>query len=357
MYPRIVIDLNKLQHNANTLCQMAKGRNINDLAFVTKVFCADAEMVHALSKTPCRYLADSRIENLANYPETNQLKILLRLPMISQVEDVVRYSDISFNSEKETLAALSAAAQKLGKQHNVVLMIDMGDLREGVFFKNETQILQLANFIENDPNLVLYGTAFNLTCYGSVLPTQENLTEFLRITKMIESQIGRKLKFVSGGNSSSVSLLLLGRENLPFTNLRLGEALVLGRETAYEQDIAELYQDIFTLEAELIEIQQKPSYPIGKIGVNAFGEKAEYTDLGVRRRAIAAIGRQDIDCDGLTPVDEGITIVGASSDHLILDITDCKDTHKIGDVVHFRMNYSALLRGFTSNYVKRSYEK
>ncbi len=355
MYPRINIDLNKLKHNANTLCRMAQDCGIGDLAFVTKVFCADKEMVLTLAQTPCRYLADSRIENLANYPDTDKLRILLRLPMLSQVEDVVRYSDISFNSEKATLTALSHAAGELGTQHKVVLMIDMGDLREGVFFKEEERILELADYVEKDPNLILFGTAFNLTCYGSVLPTQENLTEFLTITQKIEKRIGRKLEFISGGNSSSVSLLLLDQENLPFNNLRLGESLVLGRETAYEKDLDGLYQDIFTLEAELVEIQDKPSYPIGQIGVNAFGEKAEYTDLGIRRRAIAAIGRQDMDCDGLIPLDPGISVVGASSDHLILDISDCTESLQVGDTVHFKMNYSALLRGFTSNYVKRTY--
>jgi len=355
MYPRLNIDLAKLKHNANTLCQMAEKQGINDLAFVTKVFCADTEMVKTLSETPCRYLADSRIENLKNYPDTGKLKILLRLPMISQAEDVVKFSDISFNSEKATLCALSAAAEKLGKQHKVVLMIDMGDLREGIFFEKEDEILLLAEFVENDPNLTLYGTAFNLTCYGSVLPTQDNLTQFLNITKKIEDRISRKLDFISGGNSSSVSLLLLEGTNLPYNNLRLGEALVLGRETAYEKDLDGLYQDVVTLEAELIEIQDKPSYPIGQIGVNAFGEKAEYTDLGIRRRAIAAIGRQDMDCDGLMPLDPGITVVGASSDHLILDITECKESLLVGDKVRFRMNYAGLLSGFTSNYVKRSY--
>ena len=355
MYPRLNIDLTKLKHNANTLCQMAKAQGIDNLAFVTKVFCADTQMVSFLAETPCKYLADSRIENLASYPDTEKLKILLRLPMLSQVEDVVKFSDISFNSEITVISALSVAAEKLGKQHKVVLMVDMGDLREGVFFEKEDEILQLAEFVENDPYLTLYGTAFNLTCYGSVLPTQENLTQFLKITQKIEKAIGRRLDFISGGNSSSVSFLLLNSAGLPFNNLRLGEALILGRETAYEQDIEGLYQDVVTLEAELIEVQDKPSYPIGEIGVNAFGEKAEYTDMGIRRRAIAAIGRQDMDCDGLTPLDSGVAVVGASSDHLILDITDSQKKLQVGDTVCFRMNYGGLLRGFTSRYVNRFY--
>ena len=124
----------------------------------------------------------------------------------------------------------------------------------------------------------------------------------------------------------------------------------------YGDDLAGMYQDVVTLEAELIEVQEKPSYPIGEIGVNAFGEKAEYTDLGMRRRAIAAIGRQDMDCDGLTPLEPGVTVVGASSDHLILDITECPEPLQVGDVVRFTLNYGGMLRGFTSNYINRTYK-
>lgn len=355
MYPRLTINLKKLRHNANALCAMAQERGIAELAFVTKVFCADEKMVRVLQDTPCRYLADSRIENLARYPESDKLRILLRLPMISQAEEVVRYSDISFNSELATLQALSKAAQKQGKQHKVVLMIDLGDLREGIFFRNTEQILQTAKEVEEDPNLVLYGAAFNVTCYGSVLPTQENVGQFLSLVTQIESAVGHRLAFVSGGNSSSVPLLLQQEHNFDrIDNLRLGESLVLGRETAYGQDLQNMHQDAVVLEAELVEVQQKPSYPIGEIGVNAFGEHAEYTDIGVRRRAIAAIGRQDMDCDGLIPLNPGVSVVGASSDHLILDITDSENLQP-GSVVRFALNYGGVLRGFTSGYLQREY--
>lgn len=355
MYPRLVIDLNKLRHNAETLCAIAQKQGITDLAFVTKVFCADSEMVQTLLSSPCRYLADSRVENLARYPQSSKERILLRLPMPSQAEQVVKHADISFNSEIKTLQTLSAAAEKLGKPHKVVLMIDMGDLREGVFYKNTDLILQTAKMIEKDPFLILYGTAFNLTCYGSVLPSEENISAFLSVTRRIEEQIGRRLDFISGGNSSSIPLLLQGENSFGVNNLRLGESLILGRETAYGADLKVLYQDVVTLEAELVEVQEKPSYPEGQIGVNAFGEAMQYTDIGIRRRAIAAIGRQDMECTGLVPLDPGVSVVGASSDHLILDITDSEKPLEVGDRVRFTMDYAGLLKGFTSSYIDRYY--
>ena len=355
MRPQLVIDLDKLRHNANTLCRAAKERGVTDLAFVTKSFCADPEMVRVLSSSPCRFLADSRVENLAKYENMGKERILLRLPMPSQAEEVVRCAEISFNSESVTLRALSAAARKRCAVHKVILMIDLGDLREGIIYKGIQRILHTAEEIESNDYLELFGAAFNLTCYGSVLPTTENLEVFLSVVRQIEAAVGRHLPFISGGNSSSIPLFLSGKMPPRINNLRLGESLVLGRETAYGQKIPGLYQDVVTLEAEVVEVQTKPSFPVGEIGVNAFGERMTYTDIGLRRRAIAAIGRQDMECGGLSALMPGITVVGASSDHLILDVTDCEQPVRVGDVLEFSMGSAGLLRGFTSQYVGRSY--
>lgn len=356
MYPRLAIDLKKLEHNARELCRRAGERGVTDIAFVTKVFTADRRMVEAVAKSGCRYLADSRTQNLTTYGDLGKERILLRVAMPSEAEAVVAHAEISFQSEQKTLRALEAAAERAGKRHKVVLMIDLGDLREGIFFQNEALVLETAAMVEADAHLELFGTAFNLTCYGSVLPSEENLAAFLAVTEKIEKQIGRQLPFISGGNSSSIPLLLAGKMPGRINNLRLGEALVLGRETAYGADLDGMYGDAVRLEAEVVEVQVKPSYPIGEIGVNAFGERGTYTDIGPRRRAIAAIGRQDMDCDSLRPLQKGVSVVGASSDHLIVDVTDCEKTVEVGDVLSFTMTYGGLLRGFTSGYVGRAYE-
>ena len=275
--------------------------------------------------------------------------------MPSQAEEVVRWADLSLNSEAVTLRALDAAAGKLGRRHGVVLMIDLGDLREGMFFRNEAEILSTADLAEQLPNLDLLGVGFNVTCYGSVLPTEENTGVFLAIKEKIEGRLGRSLPLISGGNSSSLYLMRQGRLPKGINNLRLGESLVLGRETAYGQDLEGLHQDVVTLEVELVEVKRKPSYPVGTIGVNAFGEKPRFEDHGVRLRAIAAIGRQDMEVDGLIPLDPGVSVVGASSDHLILDMTEAEGIPRPGDVVSFKLTYAGVLRAFTSSYVERTY--
>ena len=355
MYPRLVIDLEKLRQNGQALCRMSHAAGVDQVAFVTKVFCADGAMVKALLDTPCAYLADSRIENFRHYPETDRKKMLLRIPMPSQVEEVVRWADVSLNSEAVTLRALDAAAEKQGRRHGVVLMIDLGDLREGMFFRNEPEIISTAELAERLPSLDLLGVGFNVTCYGSVLPTETNIGVFLAIKEKIESRLGRSLSLISGGNSSSLYLLQQGRLPAGINNLRLGEALVLGRETAYGQDLPELHQDVITLEAELVEVKRKPTYPVGELGLDAFGRRPKYEDRGVRLRAIAAIGRQDIELDGVIPITPGVSVVGASSDHLILDVADYEGLPRPGDVVSFRLTYSGVLRAFTSPYVERVY--
>ena len=350
MYPRLCVDLEKLQHNGKMLCAQAAENGLTGLAFVTKSFCALPEMVTALECLPNLYLADSRVENLARYPKTAKQKILLRLPMLSQAKQVVEQADISFCSEPAALDALNAAAAAAGKCHKVVLMVDMGDLREGIFFRDCDRLLALAKQAEAAAHLQLHGLAFNVTCYGSVIPTEQTLADFRGIVHHVEDTLKRKLDFVSCGNSSSVHLL--GKADFTgYNNLRLGESLLLGRETAYGADLPELYQDVVVLEAEVVEVQEKPSYPIGKIGVNAFGQTVEYTDRGNRLRAIAAVGQQDVDYSGLTPLEEGIEVVGASSDHLLLDVTDVP--LKVGDIVRFKVDYSAALRAFTSPYVAK----
>lgn len=357
MYPRLVIDLKKLKNNLYKTIEMVKGSGCS-LMIVTKGCCADMEVYKLLEESDIDYLADSRIQNLKKYEGTKKERVLLRLPMMSEADEVVRYADMSLNSEIETIRRLNEASEKQGKKHKILLMIDLGDLREGIFFKNENEIYHAVGEILKLSNIELYGIGVNLTCYGAVIPKKENLIALVETAAKIEKKFNIKLKMISGGNSSSV--YLIGRKELPegINNLRVGEAFLLGDETAYSQLLEGFYDDAFTLEAEIIELNEKQSVPVGETGVDAFGNKPVYEDLGIIKRAIAAAGRQDIDPDGLRPADPEISVLGASSDHLILNIDNSKSSYKVGDIVRFKLSYSSLLRAATSNpYVERVYIK
>ncbi len=350
MYPRLEINVDKLKNNVRVLSELCKENNL-EMAMVTKSYCAIPELVEEIAGEEVAYLADSRVSNLKSLSNINIPKILLRIPMLSEVEEVVEYVDISFNSELETIYKLNKEAKKQKTVHKIVVMVDLGDLREGYFVEEE--LFDAVEKILKLENIKLCGLATNLTCYGAIIPSEDNLGKLVDLCTEIENRYNLKLDFLSGGNSSSIDLMMSGKMPKGITNLRLGEAIVLGRETAYGKDLEGTYQDAFKLVCEVVEMKEKPSLPIGEIGVDAFGNKPEYEDKGILTRAIVSIGKQDINIDSIIPVDKNIEILGASSDHMILNMSGSKDDYKVGSKVEFLVEYGGLMAACTSKYVSK----
>lgn len=349
-YPRIEVDLSKIKHNTEVLVRLCKKYGI-DVAGVTKSFCGHPDIARVIVEGGVKYLADSRIENLIKLKDIEIPKILLRLPMISEAEEVVEYADISLNSELETIKALSKASVAKGIIHNIILMFDLGDLREG-YFKEEDLFNDIEKIIELE-GIKIIGIGTNLTCYGGVIPREENLGRLVDLANKIREKYNLELEIVSGGNSSSLHLLIDNKKVDGINLLRLGESIILGGETAFGNRIENTYNDAFQLVVEIIEIKEKPSVPIGEIGRDAFGKVPTFVDKGIRKRIICAIGKQDIEFDSIIPVDEGISVLGGSSDHLILDGTDSINNYRVGDKVRFKLTYGGILRAMTSEYVKK----
>jgi predicted amino acid racemase len=354
-YPLLRIDLEKLKTNLAVLSAATRRAGCS-LCIVTKSFCADPRIVDILAASPLvDYLADSRIQNLKVSAGRGKPTMLLRLPQAGELEEVIAWADISLNSELDTLRLLNAEAGRQGKRHKVILMIDLGDLREGLYFSEDDKILATAEAVTGMPHLRLYGVGVNLTCYGAVIPTKDNLSVLASWAERISRRCGADLAVVSGGNSSSWPLLGKGELPAGINNLRLGEAFIVGREAAYKTRIPGAFDDAVILEAQIIEVQVKPSLPLGEQGVDAFEERPLFRDRGMLKRAICAIGRQDLEVKGIRPLDRGVEILGASSDHLILNVGASEQEYRVGDTVRFVPNYVALLRLFTSPYVGRIY--
>lgn len=355
MYPKLIIDLEKLNHNIGILTRKMKIHHLSITA-ITKLYGADEKIVDLFETMPeIEYLGDSRIKNLMRYQQSKKKKILIRIPMHSEIEDVITYSDISFNSELSTIRLLNEEAKKQGKIHQILVMIDLGDLREG--FWDETALMLAISEIIQMANINIIGLGVNLMCYGGIIPDEKNLDLLAKMSKQVEKNFNLKLEMISGGNSSSLYLLEDGFDaTLPpgINNLRIGDAFFTG-ETSYGRQIPDMHRDVFTLEAQLIELKEKPSYPIGQIGVDAFGKVPTFEDKGMRLRGILGIGRQDIAYDSLYPEDPDLEILGASSDHLIIDFTDSKHDYEVGDIIKFRLHYGAVLQAFTSKYIYREY--
>ncbi|QSX06065.1 alanine/ornithine racemase family PLP-dependent enzyme [Sedimentibacter sp. zth1] len=355
MYPRLLIDLNKIEHNLEIITDKVTNAGCS-IMIVTKVVCADEKIARIVDKNEkVEFFADSRIENLESYQYSNKQKVLLRLPMISDVERVVKYSDISLNSELEIIKCLNIEAKKQNKTHKIILMIDLGDLREGLYYTDKKEIFRTVEEIIKLESIELYGLGVNLSCYGAVIPQVDNLNVLVGIAQEIEDKFNMKFKMISGGNSSS--LYLIDKKLLPrgISNLRIGEAFFLANETAYSNKIENMHDDTLILQAEIIELKEKPSIPVGEIGVDAFGKKPHYEDRGIIKRAILAIGKQDIDIESIVPLDCDIDVLGASSDHMILDVSKSKTQYKLGDIISFKLGYMGTLRAFTSKYIDKQY--
>lgn len=349
-YPKLVVDSKIIGQNVDALGELLKKRHVDLFYGVTKVFCGDPRVAQIYVDHGVEVLADSRVQNLKKLKDLPVPKLLLRLPQLSEIEDVVRYADMSLNSELVTVKALNDAAKSLGIIHKVILMIDLGDLREGLFLGEGFD--EMVDAIMELEAIELTGVGVNLTCYGAIIPKRETLAQLVEFKERVKERHGLDLPIVSGGNSSSVYLLEDG--DLPgITNLRLGECLALGTESAYGKQMPGTSNEGWVLEAQVIEVKNKPSVPIGEVGKDAFGNVPTFEDRGVRRRAIIAIGKQDVHPDSLVPFDDGILILGASSDHMILDVTDAKEEVNVGDILRFTMDYAGVLNLSTSEYVEK----
>ncbi len=350
-FPRLKINLEKIRQNTEYLVNRCKHYGIS-VAGVTKSFGAAREVTQAMIDGGIEIIADSRIKNLYNHVDFNLPKMLLRIPMQSEIEDVIKYTDISLNSNIDTIRKLAAEAEKQSRPHKIVLMIDIGDLREGLWFESLPLIDEIVAQIVELDSIKLIGIGTNITCYGGVIATEYNMNLFIQLAERIENKYNLKFELISGGNSSS--LFMLDRLPSRINNLRLGESIILGRETRFGKYIKNTHNDAFVLEAEIVEIYVKPSVPFGEICKNAFGEIPKFTDFGMIQHGVVALGRQDVLPENLIPIDKNIHIIGASSDHLIIDI-DVNDVYYVGSIVAFRLTYGGVLGTITSKYVSKEF--
>ena len=347
--PRLEIDLDKIHHNARSLVERLARHSIS-VTGVTKATLGSPDIAKTLLDAGVTALGDSRIENIETMRRSgvSAPMMLIRSPMLSQVNQVVQHCDTSFNTELDVLSALSSAATEAGKTHGVVLMVELGDLREGVMPGDlENTVRETLRF----PNIALRGIGTNLACHSGVVPDAENMAELSSLADSIEATFGLALGIVSGGNSGSLGWALGCPDTGRINNLRLGESILLGREPLRRAPLDGLYTDAVTLVAEVIELKVKPSQPRGTVAQTAFGERPLSTDMGFISRAILAIGHQDTDPYGLCPP-PGITVLGASSDHLVTDSRDYR--LDVGSEVTFELNYSALVRAMTSPFVAKA---
>ncbi|MDR2610082.1 MAG: alanine racemase [Clostridiales Family XIII bacterium] len=344
VYPRLVIDTGKLKVNAERVIALCAEAGIS-VAGVVKVAAGDPKLARVVADAGAAQIASSRLRQLVRIREAGVETplMLIRIPMLSEAAAVVRAAEYSLNSDIEVLRALNAAAGAAGVVHNVILMIEIGDLREGVWLEEE--YIAIAREVEHElKNLSLAGTGTNVSCYGSIVPTPEKLAEFITATERVENAVGREMGIISGSASTAFARVIEGTMPKRVNHIRLGEAIFINRdnEDLHGLTVPGTYRDVMTLEAEVVEVRVKPSHPIGEIAYDAFRFQPTYEDRGNRRRAIIAVGKVDYAfSELLTPLEPGVTVLGASSDHTLLDVEDAAHEVRVGDIMKFELDYGA----------------
>ncbi|MCI0507642.1 MAG: alanine/ornithine racemase family PLP-dependent enzyme [Gammaproteobacteria bacterium] len=350
-YPYLTIDLSKIEHNTRAIVALC-GKYGIEVIGVTKVTCGHPEVARAMLRGGVTSIADSRFENIQRLKDAGiqTTFVLLRFPPLSGVDKTVELTDISLNSELSVLEGMSKAAAQRNKLHDVIIMVDLGDLREGVMPDDLIPFMREAIKL---PNINIMGLGTNLACFSGVEPNEDNMQQLVELAKTVEATFNLKLDTLSGINSSGLELIAAGRMPRQINHARIGEAILLGRETLHRRPWPGTFQDAFILHAEVLEQKLKPSAPVGIRSEDAFGKQPAFEDRGKIDRILVNVGREDIDVDGTTPLDSRLKILGASSGYLAIDATDSKGQYKVGDEISFTLNYSALLRVMTSEYVKK----
>lgn len=347
--PRIEISLPQIRDNARMLTDLYGQKGISVMG-VSKAVLGEPSIVEAMLQGGVRFIADSRIENIEKMKAAgiSTQFVLLRTPL-SQAESVVKSADISLNTEIETLKSLSYYATVHDKIHQVILMVELGDLREGILPCDISQFVRKTLAL---PHIKIVGIGCNLACYGGVKPDDNNMHQLSELFDIIEKEFHIGLAIISGGNSANYEWYKYTKNVGNINNLRLGESILLGLETVNRKAIPRLHTGAFKLVAEVIESKKKPSLPIGDICQDAFGNVPRFQDQGIRQRVIIALGRQDIQVSSLK-FNNRMKIIGSSSDHIILDSKI--DNLQVGDEVSFNLDYGGLLSAMTSPYIGRHF--
>ena len=357
-FPQLEIDLNIIKNNAAWIKKLCGERGIEVWA-VVKGVNALPEISRALLDIGITKLATSRLSQIEKSFEhgINAEWLLLRIPQMCECADVVRLADVSLESSIDVIRELEKECVRQNKTHKVIMMADTGDLREGYFDRDEL-LSDCAEIKKSCTHITVAGVGTNFTDYGGTVPTPEKLSELVNISKRMEDVLGYPMEYVSGGGTTTLPLVINGTIPAGVNHLRVGEAMILNHDLPDEWHIEgiEALDHPALFRAQVIEVFDKPSAPIGETATDAFDNHPVFEDRGIRRRAILGFGRLDAgDARKLIPADKGVEILAATSDHTIIDIEDCPREIKVGDVMEFRLTYENLMFASLSEDVRKSY--
>jgi len=347
----------QLQHNYNFLDDLFK-RNEIKWGITTKLLCGTKSYLEEVINLGIKEVHDSRISNLRRIKEIDPdtMTVYIKPPPKDTIPDIVRYADASLNTELSTLHLLSDEAVSQDKVHKVIIMIEMGDLREGVM---REELIDFYGKIFQLPGIEVIGLGTNLNCLHGVMPDGDKLIQLVLYKQIIDLQFNKSIPLVSAGTTVTIPLLLSNQLPNGVNHFRVGEALFFGKNLFTGGTIEGMSDTVLELNTHIIEISEKPLVPSGELGVNPQGQvsRVDLNDYGkTAYRAILDIGYLDVQPDYLIPSDPSIEISDASSDMMILNVGDNPNNYKVGDLVRFKLKYMGALSLMSSDYIEKRVE-
>lgn len=362
----LIIQTEKIRNNIKYLSDYFDKYGIH-WSLVTKVFSGDKEFLeNILTEDVIKKInsvGDSRLTSLKNLKAVNpnMRTIYIKPPAKVYADEVVQYADISLNSSFDTIQALNAAAKKLKKTHQIIIMIELGELREGV---NQEDIEDFYRKVFVLSHIEVIGIGSNLGCMYGVAPTHDNLLQLSSYKKLISTKFNKDLKFISGG--TSITLPLIEKDIVPkdVNHFRIGEAAFFGVSPLDNKKFKGLSTDTFQFHANIIELEEKKIVPEGIISDANIGHTADYNKQHVNKKSVKAIldfGLIDVDKADIDALDNELAFVGVTSDMLVVDIGNNKrkdgtEKYKVGDKVKFKPNYMAVARLLNSKFIDKRFK-
>lgn len=350
----IVLNREKLKHNYDFLNKMFKKNKI-EWAVVSKMLCGNKIFLKELIDLGVKQICDSRVSNLKAIKEINSEieTIYIKPPAKRSIKSIIKYADISINTEFATIKLLNEEAKKMDKVHKIMIMIEMGELREGVMWD---EFIDFYGSVFNLSNIEVVGIGTNLSCLYGVLPNQDKLIQLSLYEQLIEAKFNKNIPYVSGGSSVTIPLIFKGLLPRSINHFRVGETLYLGTDVYNDSTIRNMEYNVFQLFVEIIELSEKPMIPDGEMGTNVEGIEYDFNDADLGKsscRAILDIGLLDVEEKHIQPKDSNIEIAGSSSDMIVLDLGKNPKNYKVGDLVEFSLDYLGTLSVLNSQYIEK----
>ncbi len=350
----VTLDTKKLKANFEYLNNIFK-RNGIKWCVVSKLLSGNKTYLTEILKLDIRQICDSRVSNLKAIKSLspNIETVYIKPPAKRSISSVVKYADISLNTEIETIKLLSKEAKKQRKIHKIVIMIELGELREGVLREEFIDFYRKVFKLEN---IQVVGIGANLSCLYGVLPNNDKLIQLSLYKQLIEVKFNKQIPYVSGGSSVTIPLIFQNLLPKGINHFRVGETLFLGTDVYNNTKFKKMHSDVFKLYSEIIELNEKPVVPMGELGTNVEGESFEFDKTKIGKtsyRAIIDLGLLDADPDHLEFVDKDLRFAGASSDMTVIDLGENKKGYKVGDLIEFRLDYMGVLRIMNSKYIEK----